>query len=141
MSIREIDRTSTLDPGQRETIGHEDAEAGGPGIGKDGEHGQNLAVQEVQSDEEEEDVESNEEEDEDQAPAGPPPSSADAAIAKKVFGMKRSNPTVKKGNDKYDYEQKYPEDAPYEEAAPAARVWKMYEDESRNHDVNMVEES
>ncbi|KAK0442927.1 hypothetical protein EV421DRAFT_2056469, partial [Armillaria borealis] len=57
--------------------------------------------------------------------------------------MKRSNPTVKKGNvsDTYDYEQKYPEDAPYEEAAPAARVWKTYEDESRKHDVNMVEES
>ncbi|KAK0225053.1 hypothetical protein EDD85DRAFT_980254, partial [Armillaria nabsnona] len=55
--------------------------------------------------------------------------------------MKRSNPTVKKGNDKYDYEQKYPEDAPFEEAAPAARVWKTYKDESRNHDVNMVKES
>ncbi|PBK83717.1 hypothetical protein ARMGADRAFT_666672 [Armillaria gallica] len=55
--------------------------------------------------------------------------------------MKRSNPIVKKGNDTYDYEQKYPEDAPYEEAAPAARVWRTYEDESRNHDVNMVEES
>ncbi|KAK0225056.1 hypothetical protein EDD85DRAFT_750981, partial [Armillaria nabsnona] len=45
------------------------------------------------------------------------------------------------GNDAYDYEQKYPEDAPFEEAAPAARVWKTYEDESRNHDVNMVKES
>ncbi|KAK0442824.1 hypothetical protein EV421DRAFT_2056364 [Armillaria borealis] len=55
--------------------------------------------------------------------------------------MKRSNPTVKKGNDSYDYEQKYPEDAPNEEAAPAARVWRTYEDESRNHDANMVEES
>ncbi|PBK83085.1 hypothetical protein ARMGADRAFT_945368, partial [Armillaria gallica] len=72
--------------------------------------------------------------------------------------MKRSNPTVKKGlkatsnpipfvshqflgNDSYDYEQKYPEDAPNEEAASAARVWRTYEDESRNHDANMVEES
>ncbi|KAK0442876.1 hypothetical protein EV421DRAFT_1710462, partial [Armillaria borealis] len=72
--------------------------------------------------------------------------------------MKRSNPIVKKGvkttynpfplvsheflgNDSYDYEQKYPEDAPYEEATPAARVWRTYEDESRNHDANMVEES
>ncbi|KAK0442840.1 hypothetical protein EV421DRAFT_1657646, partial [Armillaria borealis] len=45
------------------------------------------------------------------------------------------------GNDTYDYEQKYPEDVPYEEAAPAARVWRTYEDESRNHDANMVEES
>ncbi|PBK83089.1 hypothetical protein ARMGADRAFT_876347, partial [Armillaria gallica] len=40
-----------------------------------------------------------------------------------------------------DYEQKYPEDAPFEEAAPAARVWRTYNDESRNHDANMVEES
>ncbi|KAK0442866.1 hypothetical protein EV421DRAFT_1681148, partial [Armillaria borealis] len=45
------------------------------------------------------------------------------------------------GNDTYNYEQKYPEDAPFEEAAPAARVWRTYEDESRNYDANMVEES
>ncbi|KAK0492116.1 hypothetical protein EDD18DRAFT_1080102, partial [Armillaria luteobubalina] len=72
--------------------------------------------------------------------------------------MKRSTPTVKKGvqnasyskpylikfqlgNDTYDYEQKYPEDAPYEEASSNARVWRTYEDESRNHDANVVEES
>ncbi len=97
MSIHEIDRTLTLDPGQGEAIGHEDAEAEGPGIGRDGEHGQNLAAQEVQSAEEEKDVESNKEEKEDQAPAAPPPTSANAANAKKVFGMKRSNPTVNKG--------------------------------------------
>ncbi|PBK83156.1 hypothetical protein ARMGADRAFT_875351, partial [Armillaria gallica] len=42
--------------------------------------------------------------------------------------------------DSYDYEQKYPEDAPYEETAPAARVWRTYQDESRIHDTNMVEE-
>ncbi len=72
--------------------------------------------------------------------------------------MKRSNPTIKEGvkttsnhialishgflgNDSYDYEQKYPEDAPFEETAPAARVWRTYNDESRNHDTNVVEES
>ncbi|KAK0442913.1 hypothetical protein EV421DRAFT_1903881 [Armillaria borealis] len=141
MSIREIDRTSALDPGQVEAIGREDAEAEEPGIGGDGEHGQTPAVREVDSDEEKKDAESDEEEKEDQAPAAAPPASANAANAKKVFGMKRSNPTVKKGNDSYDYEQKYPEDAPYKEAAPAARVWRTYEDESRNHDANMVEES
>ncbi len=97
MSIRKIDRTSTLDPGQGEAIGREDAEAEGPGIGRDGEHGQNLAAREVQSDKEEKDIELNKEENEDQVPAAPPPTSADAANAKKVFGMKRSNPTVKKG--------------------------------------------
>ncbi len=86
MSIREIDRTSTSDPGQDGTIVHEDAEAAEPGIGGDREHGQNPAVREVDSDEEE-----------DQARAHAPPSSANAANAKKIFGMKRSNPTVKKG--------------------------------------------
>ncbi|PBK62856.1 hypothetical protein ARMSODRAFT_895242, partial [Armillaria solidipes] len=45
------------------------------------------------------------------------------------------------GNDAYNYEDKYPEDAPYEEASPNARVWKTYEDERRIHDANMVEES
>ncbi|SJL04767.1 uncharacterized protein ARMOST_08137 [Armillaria ostoyae] len=129
MSIHGIDKTSTLDPGQYGTIVHEDAEAEEPGIVGDGEHERNPAVQEVDTDKKE------------QAPAAAPPTSANAANAKKVFGMKRSNPTAKKGNDTYDYEQKYPEDPPYEEAAPAARVWKTYEDESRKHDVNMVEES
>ncbi len=45
------------------------------------------------------------------------------------------------GNDAYNYEEKYPEDAPYEETALNARVWRTYEDESRIHDANMVEES
>ncbi len=64
--------------------------------------------------------------------------SATAANAKTFFGMKRSNPTIKEGvkttskhialvshailgNDSYNYEQKYHEDAPFEETAPAAR--------------------
>ncbi len=81
MSVREIDRTSSLDPRQVEAIGREDAEVEEPGIGRDGEHGQTPAEQEVQA------------EAEDQGPAGPPTS----ANAKRVFGMKRSNPTVKKG--------------------------------------------
>ncbi|SJL04929.1 uncharacterized protein ARMOST_08300 [Armillaria ostoyae] len=70
------------------------------------------------------------------------PNSANAAGAKKIFGtMRRPNPTAKKGNDAYNYEEKYPEDAVYEEASPNARVWRTYEDESRIHDANMVEES
>ncbi|KAK0185941.1 hypothetical protein F5146DRAFT_894580, partial [Armillaria mellea] len=40
-----------------------------------------------------------------------------------------------------NYEEKYPEDAVYEETAPNARVWRTYEDESRIYDTNMVEES
>ncbi|PBK62945.1 hypothetical protein ARMSODRAFT_895235, partial [Armillaria solidipes] len=44
------------------------------------------------------------------------------------------------GHDSYNYEEKYPEDGPYEEAAPTARVWRTHEDESKNHDSNMVEQ-
>ncbi|KAK0442849.1 hypothetical protein EV421DRAFT_1657727, partial [Armillaria borealis] len=40
-----------------------------------------------------------------------------------------------------NYEEKYTEDAIYEETTPNARVWRTYEDESRIHDANMVEES
>ncbi|PBK83163.1 hypothetical protein ARMGADRAFT_883167, partial [Armillaria gallica] len=40
-----------------------------------------------------------------------------------------------------NYEGKYPEDALYEETASNARVWRTYEDESKSHDANMVEES
>ncbi|KAK0229062.1 hypothetical protein EDD85DRAFT_794183 [Armillaria nabsnona] len=69
-----------------------------------------------------------------------PLTSANVAKAPMVAGRKRSNPAVQKENDSYDYEQKYPEDAPYEETAPAARVWRTYQDESRIHDTNMVEE-
>ncbi|SJL04772.1 uncharacterized protein ARMOST_08142 [Armillaria ostoyae] len=130
MPIQEIDRTSTLDPDG--AIVCEDTEVEEPGIGGDGEHRQNPAGQNVESDEEEE---------EDEAPAAAPITSATAASAKTTFGMKRPKPSAKKGNDTYDYEQKYPEDAPYQETAPAARVWRTYEDESRNHDANMVEES
>ncbi|KAK0441419.1 hypothetical protein EV421DRAFT_732294 [Armillaria borealis] len=120
MSSYEIDRTSTLDPGQDGTIVREDAVAESQRIGGDGEHGRNPAEQEVES---------------------AVPTSATAANAKTFFGMKRAKPTVNKGNDTYDYEQKYPEDAPYEETAPNARVWRTYEDENRIHDANMVEES
>ncbi len=45
------------------------------------------------------------------------------------------------GNDAYNYEEKYPEDARNEETTSNARVWRTYEDESRIHDANMVEES
>ncbi|KAK0492202.1 hypothetical protein EDD18DRAFT_1258380, partial [Armillaria luteobubalina] len=138
MSIAEINGSSTLDPWHDV---HEDAEVEEPGIRGAGGHGQNPAVQEIGSGEEEKDAELDKEEEEDQVAVAPPPPFADAANAKTVFGMKRSNPTVVQGNETYDYEEKYPEDAPYEEAAPAARVWKTYEDESRKRDVNMVEES
>ncbi|KAK0474747.1 hypothetical protein IW261DRAFT_1341417, partial [Armillaria novae-zelandiae] len=40
-----------------------------------------------------------------------------------------------------NYEEKYTEDAIYEETTPNVRVWVTYEDESRNHDTNMIEDS
>ncbi|KAK0441444.1 hypothetical protein EV421DRAFT_1711780, partial [Armillaria borealis] len=81
------------------------------------------------------------------------------AASTKIFGtVRRPNLTARKGagnasfsasyltkrqigNHTYGYEQKYPEDAIYEETSQNARVWRTYEDESRNHDANMVEES
>ncbi|KAK0438051.1 hypothetical protein EV421DRAFT_984489 [Armillaria borealis] len=77
-----------------------------------------------------------------QVPVSGLPNAASAASAKKIFGtVKRPNSTAKKGNDPYNYEEKYPEDATYEETASNARVWRTYEDESRSHDANIVEES
>ncbi|KAK0442852.1 hypothetical protein EV421DRAFT_2056395, partial [Armillaria borealis] len=64
------------------------------------------------------------------------------AASTKIFGtVRRPNLTARKGNHTYGYEQKYPEDVIYEETSQNARVWRTYEDESRNHDANMVEES
>ncbi len=95
MSIHESDRTSSLDPGPDRVIGRGDAEAGEPGIGGDEEHERSLSRQEevVESGKAEE-VESDEEEEEHEAPAVAPLA---AANAKTTFGLKRSNPTVKKG--------------------------------------------
>ncbi|KAK0470802.1 hypothetical protein IW261DRAFT_1672250 [Armillaria novae-zelandiae] len=54
----------------------------------------------------------------------------------------RPDPGLKTGNDLYNYEDKYPEDKIYEEiAAPNARVWRTFVDESKNHDDRMVGES
>ncbi|KAK0462437.1 uncharacterized protein EV420DRAFT_1734782, partial [Desarmillaria tabescens] len=64
------------------------------------------------------------------------------ATSTRIFGtMRRPNPTAKKRKDGYNYEEKYPEDPIYEETSPNARVWRTYEDESKIHDANMVEES
>ncbi|SJL04841.1 uncharacterized protein ARMOST_08212 [Armillaria ostoyae] len=133
MSIHKIDRTSNLNSGQDGAIVRQDAEAESQGIGGGGEHRHNPAEQEVEPNE----AAGGQEQDE-----AAPPTSANAASAKKIFGtMRRPNPNVKKGNDAYNYEGKYPEDAIYEETTPNARVWRTYEDESRIHDASMVEES
>ncbi|PBK64575.1 hypothetical protein ARMSODRAFT_1007143 [Armillaria solidipes] len=79
--MHEIDGTSNLDLGQDGVIVREDAEVEEPGIGEDGEHGQNPAEQEAE---------------EEKAPAATPQIFVTAANAKTTFGIKRSNPTVKK---------------------------------------------
>ncbi|KAK0493043.1 hypothetical protein EDD18DRAFT_428880 [Armillaria luteobubalina] len=58
-------------------------------------------------------------------------------------GVEKSRPdaSARTGNDPYNYEDKYPEDKIYKETAANARVWRTYVDESKNHDVRMVEES
>ncbi|KAK0227850.1 hypothetical protein IW262DRAFT_1531589 [Armillaria fumosa] len=135
MSIHEIDRTLNLDPMQDRASVHKDTEAESEGIGGGGEHPHNPAELEVEP------GEVTGEQEEDEAPASAPLPSANAARTKTVFRMKRANPTAMKGNDTYDYERKYPEDAIYEETTPNAWVWRVHEDESRKHDDNMVEES
>ncbi|KAK0436714.1 hypothetical protein EV421DRAFT_1715726, partial [Armillaria borealis] len=44
-----------------------------------------------------------------------------------------------KGNDPFDYEQKFPEDKQYEELGPTARVWRTYLEECAAFDIEMVE--
>ncbi|KAF8873661.1 hypothetical protein CPB85DRAFT_1507230, partial [Mucidula mucida] len=46
-----------------------------------------------------------------------------------------------RGNDLFNYEEKYPEDPTYEELGPNARVWRAYLDESTIFDADMVNES
>ncbi len=99
MSLHEIDGTSALVPRQDDAIVREDVEAEGPGIGGDGEHGQNPAKQAAESD--------AAEEEEDQAPAAALLTSATAASTKKIFGIKRSTPTVKKGVQNASYSTSY----------------------------------
>lgn len=41
--------------------------------------------------------------------------------------------------DRYDYEQKYPQDAEGKGMDPNARVWRVYLDESGQFDLDMVE--
>ncbi|KAK0227875.1 hypothetical protein IW262DRAFT_561167 [Armillaria fumosa] len=116
-----INRPSSSNPGHSQTICGNDNEEIKERSGEDQER-----VQEVEA-----------EEGKIEQKHAPP-----SASAKKTFGtMRRPNLATRNGNDAYNYEEKYPEDAPYEETAPNARVWRTYEDESKIHDANMVEES
>ncbi|PBK92806.1 hypothetical protein ARMGADRAFT_1080027 [Armillaria gallica] len=64
------------------------------------------------------------------------------AKSRKRFGLKGPAPyRPPKGNDPFNYEEKYPEDAYGEEMGPNARVFRTCVDERAIHDANMVEES
>ncbi|KAK0471184.1 hypothetical protein EDD18DRAFT_1119681, partial [Armillaria luteobubalina] len=62
-----------------------------------------------------------------------------------LMGMKIREYLVKvkltkgKGNDPFDYEQKFPEDKQYEELGPTARVWRTYLEECTAFDLEMIE--
>ncbi len=47
--------------------------------------------------------------------------------------------TESKGNDPFDYEQRFPEDKRYEEMGPFARVWRTYLEECGAFDMEMLE--
>ncbi|KAG7443323.1 uncharacterized protein BT62DRAFT_340749 [Guyanagaster necrorhizus] len=55
-----------------------------------------------------------------------------------LMGVKMREYVVK-GNDPFDYEQKFPEDKRYEELGPTARVWRTYLEECATFDIEMVE--
>ncbi|KAK0444316.1 hypothetical protein EV421DRAFT_1890530 [Armillaria borealis] len=49
--------------------------------------------------------------------------------------------TPQERNDPSNYEERFAEDAQYEETGSNARVWRVYQEESAIHDGNMVEEA
>ncbi|SJL12110.1 uncharacterized protein ARMOST_15531 [Armillaria ostoyae] len=53
-----------------------------------------------------------------------PPNPATSFKAKKVFGMHKVQPSVRRGNDPSNYEDIFPEDPMYAEMVPNARVWR-----------------
>ncbi|KAK0463908.1 uncharacterized protein EV420DRAFT_1329359, partial [Desarmillaria tabescens] len=85
-----------------------------------------------------------EEEENDTTPQ-PYPEYVDPAKSSKRFGLRGSAPygpyRLPKGNDPFNYEEKYPEDAYCEEMGPNARVFRTYLDERAIYDANMIEES
>ncbi|KAK0448776.1 hypothetical protein EV421DRAFT_1484787 [Armillaria borealis] len=57
---------------------------------------------------------------------------------RRTMGMERPEYIVK-GNDPFNYEQKFPEDKRHEEMGPTARVWRTYLEECAPFDIEMVE--
>ncbi|KAK0216237.1 hypothetical protein IW262DRAFT_1299477 [Armillaria fumosa] len=57
---------------------------------------------------------------------------------RKVFGIPQRGPQVR-GNDSFDYEQRFPEDERYKELGPLARVWRTYLEECGAFDIELLE--
>ncbi|KAK0473449.1 hypothetical protein IW261DRAFT_1423662 [Armillaria novae-zelandiae] len=105
-------RTLDQDPGQDRAIVGEDIEADSQGIGGSGEHPHNSIEQ-------------------DEAPP----------LLRRPLLMQPGRRGSWGCEEPFSFYLKYPEDERYEEAAPEAKVWKTFEDESRKHHIEMVEES
>ncbi|KAK0215531.1 hypothetical protein IW262DRAFT_1439870, partial [Armillaria fumosa] len=55
-----------------------------------------------------------------------------------MMGIQRREYIVK-GNDPFNYEEKFPEDKEHEELGPTARVWRTYLEECAAYDIERVE--
>ncbi|KAF8888426.1 hypothetical protein CPB85DRAFT_1485403 [Mucidula mucida] len=59
---------------------------------------------------------------------------------RKALGLNSRHLRADRGNDAFDYEQKFPEDDPYKEMGPMARVWKTFLEEYAKFDSERVED-
>ncbi|KAF9031979.1 hypothetical protein BDZ89DRAFT_602250 [Hymenopellis radicata] len=59
---------------------------------------------------------------------------------RKGMGLTSKPSRVERGNDVFDYEQKFAEDDPFKEMGPMARVWKTFLEEYAKFDSDRVED-
>ncbi|KAF9031944.1 hypothetical protein BDZ89DRAFT_601670 [Hymenopellis radicata] len=59
---------------------------------------------------------------------------------RKGMGLNSRPSRVERGNDAFDYEQKFAEDDPFKEMGPMARVWKTFLEEYAKFDSDRVED-
>ncbi|KAF9017310.1 hypothetical protein BDZ89DRAFT_380356 [Hymenopellis radicata] len=59
---------------------------------------------------------------------------------RKCMSLSKGRPRAERGNDPYDYELKFPEDEPFKEMGPMARVWKTFLEEYAKFDSDRVED-
>ncbi|KAH8806813.1 hypothetical protein DL96DRAFT_1822167, partial [Flagelloscypha sp. PMI_526] len=69
----------------------------------------------------------------------PLPEEINQEEARRLFGVLSQIDSVKTtGGKTYNYEEKYPEDAPGDELGANARVFKVYNDEAERYDADMI---